>query len=76
MCLLNQTLNRFFAQKANRYSIDHYDHTVVGYMENSPNDTGPNVSAQQTEKFFIKPEYTFNIDSTNRKLQVQKHKNN
>ena len=45
-------------------------------MENSPNDTGPNVSAQQTEKFFIKPEYTFNIDSTNRKLQVQKHKNN
>ena len=33
---LTQTLNSFVAQKANRSSINHYDHAIARYMELSP----------------------------------------
>ena len=31
--VLNQTLNRFVAQKANRLFINHYDHAIARSME-------------------------------------------
>ena len=64
----NQTLNRVIAQKANRFSINHYDHTVTRYMENSPYDDDPNINPQLTEKFFIKSVYFFHLDSTIKKI--------
>ena len=33
---LIQTQNRFIAQKANRFSNNHYNQTVIIFMENSP----------------------------------------
>ena len=38
---LNQIVNHFIAQEANRYSINHYDHTVVRSMEDSSYQTDP-----------------------------------
>ena len=32
---LTQTLNRFVAQKANQFSINHYDHATARYMEDT-----------------------------------------
>ena len=65
---LNQTLNRFIAQKANRLSINHYDHTGTRYMEDSPYDDDPNINPQLTEKFFINSKYFLQLDSTNKKF--------
>ena len=67
---LNQTLNRFIAQKTNRFSINHYDHTVTTYMENSPFDKNPNINPQLTGKLFIGSDYIFHPDSTNKKFDL------
>ena len=64
---LNQTLNRFIAQKAIRFSINHYDHPVNRYMEDSPEGNELDIKPQLTEKFFFKSEYIFCLDSTNKK---------
>ena len=46
---LTRTLNRFVAQKANRFSINHYGHAIARYM-----DDDENTNLQQSDKFFIK----------------------
>ena len=42
--VLNQALNRFIAQKVNRFPANHYDHTVTRYIEDSPNNDDPNIN--------------------------------
>ena len=66
---LNQTPNRFIAQKVNRFSINHYDFNVTRYMEDSPYDDDPNINPQLTEKFFINLDYIFHLDSTKKKIR-------
>ena len=51
---LTQPLNRFVAQKANRISINHYDHAIARYMEEKVLEEDENTIPQITEKFFIK----------------------
>ena len=63
---LSQTLNRFIAPKANRLSINPYDHAVIRYMEDSLLDDDPNVYPQQTEKIYIKSD--LQLDSTKKKF--------
>ena len=60
---LTQTLNRFVAPKANRFSINHYDHAIARYMENTCLKTNP----QKTEKFFIKSQYVIVINCMKKK---------
>ena len=65
---LNQTLNRSIAQRANRFSIYHYDHAITRYIEDTPNEDDPNVDPQLKDIFFIKFEYVFHIDINNQKI--------
>ena len=65
---LNQTQNKFVAPKGNRFYVNHYDHAVTRYMKNSPYDDDPNSNPHLTEKFFMKSEYIFHLDSNNKKL--------
>ena len=62
---LTQTLNRFVAQKANRFSINHYDHPIARYMEATFLEDDTNASPQLSEKFFIKSQYVFVINCMN-----------
>ena len=60
---LSQIPSRFIAQKANRFSFNHYDHTVTRYMEDSPYDNDPNYNPQLNEKFFSNSVYFFHLNS-------------
>ena len=64
----NQTLNRFIATRANIFYINHDVHAITRYMEDTAIEDEPNTSTQLTEFFFIKSEYVFNIDCTNKKF--------
>ena len=37
-------------------------------MENTPNEYDPNTNPQLTEKLFIRSEYVFHMESTNKKI--------
>ena len=71
---LNQTPNRFIAQKVNRFSFNHYDFNVTRYMEDSPYEDDPNINPQLTEKIFINLDYIFHLDSTKKKKIRQYHR--
>ena len=58
---LTQTRNRFVAQKANRFSINHCDHAIARYMEDTFSEDDENTNPQLTEKFFIKSQNVFVI---------------
>ena len=64
---LNQTLTRFTAQKANSFSINHYDHAIAGPYEDIFSNDDTNANTQLTEKFFIKSSYVFTINCMNEK---------
>ena len=64
---LTQTLNRFVAQKANRFSINHYDHAIARYIEVTYLEDNKNTNPQVTENFFIKSQYVFVINCMNKK---------
>ena len=59
---LNQTLTRFFTQKANRFSINQYDHAIARPNEDIFSNDDTNANHQLTEKFFIKSSYIFTIN--------------
>ena len=67
---LTKTLNRFVAQKANRFSFNHYYHLIARYMEDRVIDEDENANPKVTEKFFIKSEYIFVINITNKKYDI------
>ena len=48
---LGQTLNRFIAPRANRFSINNYDHAVTRYMEDTPKEDDPNINPDYREDF-------------------------
>ena len=48
---LIQTLNRFIAPRANRFSINLYNHAITRYMEDNSNKDDPNTNPPLTEKF-------------------------
>ena len=64
---LTQALNRFVAPKANRFSINHYDHAIARYMEDTFLKNVTNTSPQKTEKFFIKSQYVIVINCMKKK---------
>ena len=64
----NQTLTRFTAPKANRFSIGHYDHSITRANEDTFLDDGINTNPQLTEKFFIKSRYVFTLNSMIKKF--------
>ena len=70
---LNQTLTRFTEQKANRFSINHYDHAIARPNEDIFSNDDTNANPQITKKLFIKSSYVFNVDES-RPLIVP-HKN-
>ena len=49
---LTQTMNRLVAQKAIRFSINHYDHAIAQYMEDTIVEEDKDTGAQLTENFF------------------------
>ena len=51
---LTQTLNRFTAKNANRFSINHYDHAIAQYMEDTFLEDDTNTNPQVTENFFVR----------------------
>ena len=59
---LTQTLKRFVAQKANRFSIIHYDPAVARYMDDTFLEDDKNNKSQLIEKCFIKSQYVFVIN--------------
>ena len=59
---LNQTLNRFTVQKANRFSNKHYDHAIALPNEDNFLDDDTNANPQLAEKFFFKSQYVFPIN--------------
>ena len=65
---LTQTLNRFITQKANRFSINHYDHAIARYMENTFLGDDTNANPQLTENFFLISLYVFVINCMNKKF--------
>ena len=50
---LTQTLNRFVAEKPNRFSIKHYNHAIARYMEDTVREEDENTNPQLTEKIFL-----------------------
>ena len=64
----NQTLNRFVAQKANRFCINHYNHAIARYIEDTFLEDDTNANPQLTETFFIKSQYVFVINCMNKKI--------
>ena len=67
---LNQTLNKFIAPRANRFYINHYDHSTTRYMENTDIEDDTNTSPKLTENDFITSEHVFKIDSTIQKMII------
>ena len=65
-CRIN-TDTHFIARKSSQFFINHYDHTIIRYTEDSPYDTDPAVNSQLTENNSMKTEYIFHVDSTNEK---------
>ena len=63
---LNQTLNRFTAQKVNRYSINHYDYAIARPNEDIFSNDDTNANPQLTEKFFIQSFYVFTTNRINK----------
>ena len=61
----------FIAPQANRFSINHYDHAITRYMEDTAIEGDPDTNSQLTEIFSSSQNTFFNIDSTNKK-----HNNN
>ena len=49
---LKQTLNRFVAQKANRFSINNYNHAIAQYLEDTVIEEDEITNLQITEKLF------------------------
>ena len=62
---LTQTTDSFVAQKANRISINHYDHAIARYMEDTATEDDPNTGPQLIENFFVESEYVFLLDNMN-----------
>ena len=62
-----QSLIRLTAPKANQYSIDHFDHHIIGANEDIFLDTDGNANPQLSKKLFIKIQYVFTIKSLNKK---------
>ena len=56
--------------RANRLSINHYDHAVTSYIEDTPHEDNPITNPQLTEKFFIRSKYIFHLDSTDTKFDT------
>ena len=48
---ITQTLNRFNAQKTNRFSINNYDHAIARYMEDIFLEDDTKANPQLTEIF-------------------------
>ena len=65
---LTETLNRFTAQKANQFSINHYDHAFARYMEDSFLEDDTNANPQLTENCFIRSQYVLTINCMNKNL--------
>ena len=63
---LTQTVNSFVTQKENRISLNHYDHAIARYMEDTFLEDDNNANPQLTEKFFIKFQYLFVINCMNK----------
>ena len=61
-----QSLIRLTAPKANQYSIDHFDHHIIGANEDIFLDTDGNANPQLSKKLFIKVQYVFTIKSLNK----------
>ena len=66
---LNQRLNRFTARKANRFSINHYNHAIELPNEDIFSNDDTNAKPQLTETFFIKCSYVFTINCLNKKIR-------
>ena len=64
---LLQTLTKFVAQKASIFSNNHYDHAIARYMKYTIIEEADDTCLQLKEKFFIKSEYIFGLDSKNKK---------
>ena len=64
---LAQTLKRFVAQKANQFSINHYDHAIARYTSKTFLENNTNANPQLNENFFIKPQYVLVINCMNEK---------
>ena len=65
---ITQILNRFTAQKANRFSMNHYDQAIARYMKHTFLEDDTNAHLQLTEKNFIRPQYVFTINCRNKKF--------
>ena len=64
---INQTLYRFTAQSAHRFSINHHDHAIARPNEDKFSNDDSNANPQVTQNFFIKSSYIFTINSMNKK---------
>ena len=64
---LAQTLNWLVAQTAKRFSINHYDHAIARYTENTSLEDNTNANPQLTEQFFIKSQYVLVINCMKKK---------
>ena len=63
-----ETLNRFTAQKANQFSINHYDHAIARYMEDTFSEDDTYANPQLTENCFIRSQYVLTINCMNKKF--------
>ena len=62
----NQSLTKFTATKANRFSIDHYDHSITRANGDTFLGDDRNADPQITEKFSIYTRYVFTLNSLNK----------
>ena len=62
---LTKTLSRFTAQKANRFSINQYDHAIARYMGDTFLEDDTNANPQLTEIFFKRSQDVSNINCMN-----------
>ena len=62
----NQSLTKFTAPKANRFSIDHYDHSITRANGDIFLGDDRNANPQITEKFLIYTRYVFTLNSLNK----------
>ena len=62
--------NRFVAQKANRFLINHYDHAIARYMEDTVLGEDENTNPQITENFFLQSKYVIVINSMNKNMKT------
>ena len=63
---LTQTLHRFVPQKANRLSINPYNHAIARYMNGTVFKDDKKTNPQLFEKLFIKSQYVFFINCMNK----------